>query len=183
MPPSVAPSQLPMHSAHATKEPPQTGAATAFLDGCCTNNTRVTRKLFHKPLSKMDFLEKADLLSRALRRAPTSLFCYLDRCIRKRILRASDARTAPLQPRPDHFVAALSIEATRAADSMMSAGGAGRDGAGVAFSPRSRRTPARARRAFSGRPYSLYLWLAARPRLGHIDRNGDVAEWLKAAVC
>jgi hypothetical protein len=27
------------------------------------------------------------------------------------------------------------------------------------------------------------LPLAARPRVGHIGRAGDVAEWLKAAVC
>jgi hypothetical protein len=27
------------------------------------------------------------------------------------------------------------------------------------------------------------LALAARPRVGHIGRTGDVAEWLKAAVC
>lgn len=37
----------------------------------------------------MGFLEKADLLSRALRRAPTYPFFYRDRRIRKRILRGN----------------------------------------------------------------------------------------------
>jgi hypothetical protein len=30
---------------------------------------------------------------------------------------------------------------------------------------------------------SLNLPLAGRPRVGHIGAAGDVAEWLKAAVC
>jgi hypothetical protein len=30
---------------------------------------------------------------------------------------------------------------------------------------------------------ALNLPLAARPRVGHIRLTGDVAEWLKAAVC
>src|ERR1700732_222222 len=39
--------------------------------------------------------------------------------------------------------------------------------------------------AQNGLPIPLLrnLPLAARPRVGHIDRNGAVAEWLKAAVC
>jgi len=32
-------------------------------------------------------------------------------------------------------------------------------------------------------PYTWNLPLAARRRLGHIGLAGDVAEWLKAAVC
>src|SRR6202049_4572307 len=39
--------------------------------------------------------------------------------------------------------------------------------------------------AQNGLPIPLLrnLPLAARPRVGHIDRNGAVAEWLKAAGC
>jgi len=40
MPPSVATSQLPKDSAHATKEPLAKAGLSAFLGGCCTNNTR-----------------------------------------------------------------------------------------------------------------------------------------------
>jgi len=40
MPPSVARSQLPKDSAHATKEPLAKAGLSAFLGGCCTNNTR-----------------------------------------------------------------------------------------------------------------------------------------------
>jgi hypothetical protein len=32
-------------------------------------------------------------------------------------------------------------------------------------------------------PHDLNLALAARLRVGHIGLAGDVAEWLKAAVC
>jgi hypothetical protein len=32
-------------------------------------------------------------------------------------------------------------------------------------------------------PAARNLALAARPDVGHIDPTGDVAEWLKAAVC
>src|SRR6267142_4913926 len=40
MPPSVARSQLPKGSAHATKEPLRTAPVRAFLELCCTNNTQ-----------------------------------------------------------------------------------------------------------------------------------------------
>jgi hypothetical protein len=34
-----------------------------------------------------------------------------------------------------------------------------------------------------GKPTASNLTLAAGPGVGHIDAVGDVAEWLKAAVC
>jgi hypothetical protein len=40
MPTSVARSQLQKDSAHATKEPLAKVGLSAFLGGCCTNNTR-----------------------------------------------------------------------------------------------------------------------------------------------
>ena len=85
MPPSVARSQLPMTSAHATKEPPQAGAVAPFLDGCCTNNTRPTRKLRRNPLFCFKFLEKCNLLTRALRRRPASPLFYRQRREAQRI--------------------------------------------------------------------------------------------------
>ncbi len=41
-----------------------------------------------------------------------------------------------------------------------------------------------ARRLYPAKnPVASNLPLAARPRVGHIGLAGDVAEWLKAAVC
>jgi hypothetical protein len=34
-----------------------------------------------------------------------------------------------------------------------------------------------------GKPTASNLTLAGGPGVGHIDAVGDVAEWLKAAVC
>jgi hypothetical protein len=50
MPPSVARSQLPRTSAHATKEPLRTPRLCAFSKGCCTNNTQPRLALFGKHL-------------------------------------------------------------------------------------------------------------------------------------
>ena len=63
-----------------------------------------------------------------------------------------------------------------------------RDGSVISPAPA---TPRRGRRPAPGTIDTLHftscadcnLTLAARPGVGHIRRTGDVAEWLKAAVC
>jgi len=53
MPPSVAPSQLPMHSAHATKELLWSAGVSPFLELCCTNNTQTWSSFLHNQLFYM----------------------------------------------------------------------------------------------------------------------------------
>jgi hypothetical protein len=93
MPPSVACSQLPMHSAHATKEPPQTGGGSPFLDGCCTNSTRQPPKFRRKLLSWNMFLRNLRLLTLALRRRSSNPFFYREQRAAHRIPLGNRGRT------------------------------------------------------------------------------------------
>src|SRR5436190_2108654 len=61
MPPSVARSQLPMHSAHATKEPLRNASVRSFLEGCCTNSTRGFQNLRRKLLLYQRFPKSSTL--------------------------------------------------------------------------------------------------------------------------
>ncbi len=66
--------------------------------------------------------------------------------------------------------------------------GSGSDTRGIANRESSKRATTPARRQVKGSNCAwvsgnFNLPLAARASLGHIRRTGDVAEWLKAAVC
>jgi hypothetical protein len=61
MPPSVAPRQLPNTPAHAIKERRKTAQLSAFLDGCCTNNTQASWRNARKQLFRLVFFGNRQL--------------------------------------------------------------------------------------------------------------------------
>src|ERR1039457_3491738 len=70
MPPSVARSQLPKDSAHATKELPRTAPDMAFSERCCLNNTQTRPGFCHKPLFYHDVFDKFHFGLRLLGKHP-----------------------------------------------------------------------------------------------------------------
>jgi hypothetical protein len=74
MPPSVARSQLPKDSAHATKEPLAKAGVSAFLSGCCTNNTRLALKHRRKLLFLFVNLDRIILTEQCVRKQPLTGF-------------------------------------------------------------------------------------------------------------
>ena len=188
MPPSVAPSQLPKDLAHATKEPSQDDGITRFLDGCCTNGTEMNSNPHDKLLFLHIFL--SDVISTAIIRAAGQLSALLapeaDRCRIKPNFHRKFSNWTAMQD--DEFWKGHP-------------GDSRRDG----FDSLRMRTRQRPLRWLeqeialkppsfpAGLPITTWigpgtltaanLALAARARVGHIGLAGDVAEWLKAAVC
>jgi hypothetical protein len=176
MPPSVAHSQLPKVHAHAIKEPPGKAEVGAFLDGCCTNSTQPIPRFSRKHL----FIQKILTSSRGGPRLlcavqPDALFV---RNLAPSSNRATDSRRnratgrSPAPPFPPKMCRRLELRARRTR----------LDGL-----PES---TDRSAAVGSNRVHNRFvntradnLPLAARRRVGHIGRTGDVAEWLKAAVC
>ena len=197
MPPSVARSQLLKVPEHATKEPLASGETGAFLNGCCTNNTQPhpldrRKSLFIKRIP--DRLTDAPAPRRA---ASPKVHCLAERQLspescpdsgpasRKRRLSALYIHDQAQRA----FI--LVLESLDISQGITSGSARPRVSAAdrlvhpqpnrpVALEPppRAGRTPARQRVGDAGN-----LPLAARRRVGHIGRIGDVAEWLKAAVC
>jgi hypothetical protein len=196
MPPSVARSQLPKDLAHATKEPSQDDGITRFLDGCCTNGTEINSSPHDKLLFLCRFLSAAIFgrIDRAAGQLSALLHPEVDRCrIKPNFHRKFSNWTAMPEgeswQRPSRSFMPRRLRFAPDANQIVAASMGGTRNRHETWRPTSRK-----RLHFQqdcpittwigpGTLTAANLVLAARARVGHIGLAGDVAEWLKAAVC